>query len=254
MVSTKRANKPFLVYKEYRDQQTKLREEWLERKKEREEKLARGEEVGPEEPDPTYEPEVGVFGLMKFLVYVLLFIICTGKFVTGDWMWGYDSKWLRVKTYFPEQERLFSESFLAKFDGSEELLPLYLAIDGDVYDVSSNRRVYGPGGSYHNMAGVDAARAFATGCFAQHRTHDLRGLSENELKSVQHWKDFFSNHKDYTHVGRVSHRPIDPMSPIPEPCKPPKAKKPDKPKSKSASTPSTVPDKVPKDPAKHQEL
>ena len=53
--------------------------------------MARGEEVGPEEPDPTHEPEVGVRGLMKFLVYVLLFIICTGKFVTGDWMWGYDS-------------------------------------------------------------------------------------------------------------------------------------------------------------------
>ena len=67
--------------------------------------MARGEEVGPEEPDPTHEPEVGVLGLMKFLVYVLLFIICTGKFVTGDWMWGYDSKWLRVKTYFPVRMR-----------------------------------------------------------------------------------------------------------------------------------------------------
>lgn len=24
-------------------------------------------------------------------------------------------------------------------------------IDGDIYDVSSNRRTYGPGGSYHSM-------------------------------------------------------------------------------------------------------
>jgi hypothetical protein len=31
-------------------------------------------------------------------------------------------------------------------------------------------------------AGVDAARSFATGCFATHRTHDLRGLSEDELR------------------------------------------------------------------------
>ncbi len=29
--------------------------------------------------------------------------------------------------------------------------------------------------------GVDAARAFGTGCFETHRTHDLRGLSEAEL-------------------------------------------------------------------------
>ena len=80
-------------------------------------------------------------------------------------------------------------------------------IDGDVYDVSSNRRVYGPGGSYHIMyvfsydlvfpsliascslmhcrAGKDAARAYGTGCFQAHQTHDLRGLSEKELKVRQ---------------------------------------------------------------------
>ena len=31
-------------------------------------------------------------------------------------------------------------------------------------------------------AGVDAARSFATGCFATHRTHDLRGLTDKELQ------------------------------------------------------------------------
>ena len=31
-------------------------------------------------------------------------------------------------------------------------------------------------------AGKDAARAFATGCFATHQTHDTRGLSEKEMK------------------------------------------------------------------------
>jgi hypothetical protein len=88
-------------------------------------------------------------------------------------------------------------------------------------------------------AGVDAARSFGTGCFRDHRTHDLRGLSEAELEvrlsrrsmicfiavclsiiiqSVNHWKKFFAEHKTYTKVGRVSHPPIDPASPIPEPC------------------------------------
>ena len=40
----------------------------------------------------------------------------------------------------------------------------------------------------------------------------------------EHWKDFFAKSKKYTKVGRVQHRPIDPASPIPEPCK---EKKPD---------------------------
>lgn len=35
--------------------------------------------------------------------------------------------------------------------------------------------------SFNCSVGIDAARAFGTGCFATHRTHDLRGLSEAEL-------------------------------------------------------------------------
>ena len=35
-------------------------------------------------------------------------------------------------------------------------------------------------------AGVDAARSFGTGCFKEHRTHDLRGLSESEIRVSAH--------------------------------------------------------------------
>ena len=35
-------------------------------------------------------------------------------------------------------------------------------------------------------AGRDAARAFATGCFATHRTHDIRGLTEKQMKVKSH--------------------------------------------------------------------
>ncbi|KAI0313445.1 cytochrome b5 [Amylostereum chailletii] len=254
MVSTKRANKPFLAYKEYRDKQQKLHDAWVVRNKEREEKLARGEKVGPQEPDPTAEPEVGVFGLLKFIVYVLLFITLSGKFITGDFLWGYEGKWAHLKTYWPDQGRLFSENGLAKFDGSDPSKPILLAIDGDVYDVSDNRRVYGPGGSYSLMAGVDAARAFGTGCFKDHRTHDLRGLTEKEMKSVEHWKTFFKDHNKYRRVGRVSHKPIDPSSPVPEPCKPKKEGGPKKEKEKQEKGPARPsPDSEPKERV-HEEL
>jgi len=52
--------------------------------------------------------------------------------------------------------------------------------------------------------------------------HDLRGLSESELESVEHWKQFFRDHKTYFKVGRLSRRPIDPMSPLPPHCDPKK--------------------------------
>jgi len=197
----------------------------VERMEEREEKIARGEKVGPAEKDPTAVEEIGLTGLLKFILYALLFSMLLGKFITNSFLWGYDGKWVRLRTYLPEPDRLFTEEGLSRFDGSNSDLPIFLAIDGDVFDVSSNRRVYGPGGSYHLMSGVDAARSFGTGCFKDHRTHDLRGLTESELRSVNHWREFFRDHKTYHKVGRVIHPPIDPESPIPGHCNPKKEAK-----------------------------
>jgi hypothetical protein len=41
---------------------------------------------------------------------------------------------------------------------------------------------YSKGGSYHHFAGKDAARAYVTGCFEDHLTHDMRGLSYDQIK------------------------------------------------------------------------
>lgn len=220
-VSTKQANRPFLAYAQYREKRKQEHEAWLKRKEEREVKLARGEDVGPEEPDPTEEPEVGCFGLLKFIVISLVVLILAGKFFTGSFLW--EQNMPDLSKLMPRNQRLFSERMLATFTGDVESRPVYLAIDGDVYDVSSNRRVYGPGGSYHFMAGRDAARAFATGCFATHLTHDIRGLTDREMQGLEHWKKFFAESKKYRKIGRVLHEPIDPMSPVPEPCDPKKA-------------------------------
>jgi predicted heme/steroid binding protein len=124
---------------------------------------------------------------------------------------------------------------LAEFDGKNESKPLYLAINGTIFDVSSNRRMYGPGGGYQFFAGTDAARSFVTGCFAEDRTADMRGvedmflplddpevdkhwttaelaeLKEREraeaLKKVHegllHWVNFFTNSPKYNKVGYV---------------------------------------------------
>jgi len=94
-------------HKQYRDKQEQEHQAWLQRKHERDEKLARGEEVGPEEEDPTAEQEVGLLGLMKFIVYLILAVLIAGKFFTGDFLWEYEGKWARLKTYWPVRLVLF---------------------------------------------------------------------------------------------------------------------------------------------------
>ncbi|KAK4121850.1 cytochrome b5 [Parathielavia appendiculata] len=124
---------------------------------------------------------------------------------------------------------------LSAYDGSDPFKPIYLAINGTIYDVSSNPRTYGPGGSYHYFAGCDAARAYVTGCFAEDRTPDMRGVEdmflplddpavdkywskeelevlrknerEEALKKVndalRHWVEFFRKKPEYEFVGYV---------------------------------------------------
>lgn len=53
---------------------------------------------------------------------------------------------------------------------------------GNVYDVTKGSSTYKPGGSYWFFAGKDASRAYTTGCFKTHLTHDLRGLSDDQLE------------------------------------------------------------------------
>lgn len=221
MVSTKKANMPFLSYGKWKAAEAAKEA----RRAKRAEKRAKGEELSDWEDDPdapgsvSEEDSVGMVLAKTLLILVLVFML-SGKFVTDSLVWGYDGKWVHWRTYWPFEGSgsLFTEEMLAKYDGSNPNLPIYLAIDGDVYDVSANRHTYGPGGSYHLMAGIDAARSFGTGCFKDHRTHDLRGLDEGEMKGVEHWKAFFKRSDKYPFVGKVIHPPIDPMSPTPIHC------------------------------------
>ena len=67
---------------------------------------------------------------------------------------------------------------LAGYNGQDPNKPVYLALNGTIYDVSAGRHLYGPGGSYSFFAGRDASRAFVTGCFDIDLTPDMRGAEE----------------------------------------------------------------------------
>ena len=137
-------------------------------------------------------------------------------------------------TLSPQRGPLYltPEELLA-FDGTDESKPIYLSINGTIYDVSANKRTYGPGGSYHVFAGCDASRAYVTGCFAEDRTPDMRGVEEmylplddpaidahwtrTELEALRaeerreaedkmhaalrHWVQFFAKSPKYQRVG-----------------------------------------------------
>lgn len=69
-----------------------------------------------------------------------------------------------------------TDAQLIAYDGTDPNKPIYVALNGSIYDVTAGRHMYGPGGSYSFFAGRDAARAFVTGCFDTDLTPDLRGV------------------------------------------------------------------------------
>ncbi|KAL0138673.1 dihydrofolate reductase [Mucor lusitanicus] len=178
------------------------------------EQQAKKKSQAPQQPKTSLLSQ-GLIGL----TWIILFFFLGSYLITESWTWGYRGKWTNINTYIPRKEMIFTEQELLQYDGSDPKKPIYLAIDGDVYDVTLGGGWYGKGGSYHHFAGKDAARAYVTGCFQDHLTHDTRGLSEEQLKGIAHWKKFYDRHHKYHKIGRVLHDPIPADAPIPKPCK-----------------------------------
>lgn len=176
--------------------------------------------------------------VLTFLILAscgLSYVISGGK----SFVWGkeYQPQYFKVdwwKAQFRGPLHLTPEE-LAAYDGSDPEKPIYLAINGTIYDVTKGRGIYGPGGSYNWFAGVDASRAYVTGCFAEDRTPDMRGVelmylprddpdvdaywtademaalkakelaeaNEKVEQGLKHWANFFANSDKYSKVGTV---------------------------------------------------
>lgn len=160
--------------------------------------------------------------LLRILGGILFLNAFLSWWFTSTSTWGYkgkllDTNYLMFKAFGNPVNLTISE--LSRYDGTNKRFPIYVAINGQVFDVSASPSVYGPSGPYHGVAGKDAARVFVTGCFRKpdEFTYDLRGLDEEEVsRDLKSWQEFFMNHKKYWHVGVVQHEEIkgDP----PEPC------------------------------------
>ncbi|GIL85166.1 hypothetical protein Vretifemale_13541, partial [Volvox reticuliferus] len=97
--------------------------------------------------------------------------------------------------------RNFTVEELARHDGSDDSLPLYLSIKGTVYDITKGKQFYGPDGVYP-FAGKEVARAFALFSTEEKDCNDnLEGLSYTELENLRDWIGKFNS--KYAIVGRL---------------------------------------------------
>lgn len=154
--------------------------------------------------------------MCKWFFLVVLLLLTASYLITETFTFNHTLP--SVQKMLPRDLKTMTLEELKEFDGSDPEKPLYLAVMGKVFDVSAGRSYYGPGGSYGHFAGRDASRAYYTGCFTKHLTHDLRGLDEKAIKAIEGWASFYESHRKYFQVGVLDLPVIDPTSPLPEAC------------------------------------
>ncbi|KAJ6111180.1 hypothetical protein N7486_003415 [Penicillium sp. IBT 16267x] len=196
-------------------------------------------ESTPQRPQQTEEDHgISVLDIIRILAAIVLGTLGISYYITNgeSVLFGYRpwyTRWPVVKQWIAGPVSL-TPAQLSLYDGSDESLPIYLAVNGTIFDVSANPRMYGPGGGYHFFAGRDATRAFVTGCFSEDLTPDLTGVEEmfmpvedveNEsltsaekkvrreremrhakaqiAQTVARWEGFFGNSKKYFRAGKV---------------------------------------------------
>ncbi|KAL2651949.1 hypothetical protein R1flu_020077 [Riccia fluitans] len=103
----------------------------------------------------------------------------------------------------PVQIGTITEEELRAYDGKDPEKPLLMAIKSQIYDVSSGRGFYGPGGMYSLFAGKDASRALAKMSFEESDLNgNLEGLSMYEMDALNEWEQKFMY--KYHKVGQLA--------------------------------------------------
>lgn len=102
--------------------------------------------------------------------------------------------------------RLFTDEELQRYDGSEDGQPIYMAIKGVVFDVTTGKEFYKKGAPYNALVGKDSTRAVAKMSLdPADLTHDTTGLTESQLQSLE--KIFTGTYKTkYPVIGYTSRR------------------------------------------------
>ncbi|XP_008778882.1 probable steroid-binding protein 3 [Phoenix dactylifera] len=81
---------------------------------------------------------------------------------------------------------------LKGFDGSDPSKPIYIAIWGTIYDITSDKGFYGPGGSYAVFSSWEVSWALAKMSKSEEDVcGNLDGHSDKEMGILQDWEKKF---------------------------------------------------------------
>lgn len=148
---------------------------------------------------------------------LLIFLILTGIMLFLVWFrvdYHERNKVTRPKEFLNRQNRkylklssrptisspiqVFTPEELFKWDGVNGK-KILIAVNHLVFDVSQSKKIYGPGGSYHSFAGIDASPFLIQNSIpkklkeAPTKIFDLQHLKGDDLISITNWYNFFIN-------------------------------------------------------------
>jgi len=111
----------------------------------------------------------------------------------------------------PDPPRNFTAAQLKHFDGTKdektgEEKPVYLSVNGKVFDVTDGKDFYGPDGPYEKFAGRECGVALAKMSFDTEHLDDLEGcnnLSPSEKSELEGWIEKFTYYRPYPIKGRL---------------------------------------------------
>jgi len=111
----------------------------------------------------------------------------------------------------PDPPRNFTITQLRHFDGTvdqrtDEKKPVYLSVNGTVFDVSNGRDFYGPGGPYEVFAGRECGAALATMSFDEKLLDDVsacENLGVGDRNELQNWMEKFEHYRCYPIKGKL---------------------------------------------------
>lgn len=115
---------------------------------------ARKQRISSGTPLPSdLSPPFTLLSLVKLVASLMGLTVLVSWFITDSFLFGYEKPFLKKINRYRQKRNWeeFTMVQLGMYDGTDKTKPIYLAVKGDVFDVSKGERFYGPGGSYHSM-------------------------------------------------------------------------------------------------------